>query len=87
MDRHLKLNQKFYDQIDKIKSKTMRYRSHLERSKSHLEIARTISKEDIFDRLGALKENPSVYTHPWHEHNKKEKQFGYDKIDNDGGEF
>ncbi|MAE59155.1 MAG: hypothetical protein CME69_09755 [Halobacteriovorax sp.] len=59
MDRHLKLNQKFYDQIDKIKSKTMRYRSHLERSKSHLEIARTISKEDIFDRLGALKENPS----------------------------
>tara|TARA_B100000945_G_C20424338_1_gene619573 strand:+ start:1014 stop:1187 length:174 start_codon:yes stop_codon:yes gene_type:complete len=35
----------------------------------------------------ALKENPSVYTHPWHEHNKKEKQFGYDKIDNDGGEF
>lgn len=35
----------------------------------------------------ALKENPSVYTHPWHEHNKKEKQFGYDRIDNDGGEF
>ena len=35
----------------------------------------------------ALKENPSVYTHPRHEHNKKEKQFGYDKIDNDGGEF
>ena len=35
----------------------------------------------------ALKENPSVYTQPWHEHNKKEKQFGYDKIDNDGGEF
>ena len=34
----------------------------------------------------ALKENPSVYTHPWHEHNKKEKQFGYDKIYNDGGE-
>lgn len=29
------------------------------RSKSHLEVARTISKEDIFERLGALKENPS----------------------------
>ena len=35
----------------------------------------------------ALKEDPSVYIHPWHEHNKKEKQFGYDRIDNDGGDF
>ena len=35
----------------------------------------------------ALKENPNLYIHPWYDQDKKEKKFGYDKLDNDGGEF
>ena len=59
MDSHLKLNKKFYQQVDKIKSKATKYRSNLHRSKNHLQIARTISKEDILDRLNVLKDNPN----------------------------
>ena len=33
----------------------------------------------------ALKENPNVYIHPWYAQNK-EKKYGYDTLDNDGGE-
>ena len=35
----------------------------------------------------ALKENPKVYIHPWYDQNKEETKFGYDKLDNAGGEF
>ena len=59
MDKHLKLNSKFYDRVDKLKSKATQYRSNLFRSKSHLHIARTISKEDLLERFNLLKENPS----------------------------
>jgi len=57
-DLDFKLNRKFYKKIDELKKRSLDYRSRITRSKNYLKSASEISKKDIVERLGALKDKP-----------------------------